>query len=101
MNVELGFSIVHNVVLESNGHIIVDTSKDGTTFNVLFRIAAGDIKQSNTTTDSQPASISANKAVNTNKHIMIVNDENSIAAYLGELFIQPMLSILSTAISEN
>jgi len=77
----IGLSTVQNIVHESNGHIIVDTSKDGTTFNVLFEIATGD-----TEPVTKPVVRPIKPPINTKKHIMIVDDENSIAAYLGELF---------------
>lgn len=72
---------VHEIVHNSNGHIVIETSSEGTTFNILFEIATGSLKTKNSL--SAPA-----KPINTDKHIMIVDDENTIAKYLEELFIQ-------------
>jgi PAS domain S-box-containing protein len=75
-----GLSRVHRIVHESAGHIIVDTSPSGTRFSVLFKVSAG-----LPTINKEYNAL--NKTEGTSKHIMVVDDENSIAKYLQELFI--------------
>ncbi len=80
----IGLSTVHRIVHESDGHILIETSDKGTIFNILFKIATGDIEPVDTRTDTKPVK----KPIDTDKHILIIDDENTIAAYLGELFTQ-------------
>jgi PAS domain S-box-containing protein len=76
-----GLATVNKIVHESKGHIIVDTSPEGTTFNVLFEVATGLSK-----TEKKTATLE--KPVDTNKHILVVDDDNTIAKYLEEMFTQ-------------
>jgi PAS domain S-box-containing protein len=80
-----GLSTVHKAVHDAGGHILVDTSNSGTTFNILLKIATGSSSPINNMADIKPVTQTTNETINTNKHIMVVDDENSIAAFLGEL----------------
>lgn len=79
----VGLSNVNKIVHESGGHIAVDTSDKGTTFRILYKTAKG---KNNTETQLEQKGIEA--PIDTNKHIMIVDDENSITVFMSELFSQ-------------
>jgi PAS domain S-box-containing protein len=66
------------LVHASNGHILVLPEGDGTRTRVIFPAA-----QRSAATESKPRA-----AINTQAHIMIVDDENSVATYLSELLQQ-------------
>jgi PAS domain S-box-containing protein len=78
-----GLASIHRIVHESNGHIRVDSSPDtGTAFQLYFRPV--------TSTESRGKTARQTPVINsvntTGAHIMIVDDENSVASFLGELF---------------
>jgi len=76
-----GLANVHKIIHSSEAHITVETSTKGSTFNILFKVATGSPE-----TETQTAALE--QPVDTNKHILIVDDENTIAKYLEELFTQ-------------
>ena len=64
---------------DSRRHIIVNSLPAGTTFNIFFGVATDDNKQKIQSTPlEKPADI--------NKHIMVVDDENSIAKSTGTVY---------------
>ena len=79
-----GLANVHRIVHESGGHILVESEAGkGTSFHLLFNVAR---QQS---AETAPVSLkSGSEEINTDAHIMIVDDENSVASFMGELFNQ-------------
>ncbi|MFV2058998.1 MAG: response regulator, partial [Thiohalomonadales bacterium] len=75
----MGLSMVHGIVHEHNGHILIDSCVGkGTTFKILFPCISSDVKPISpivrTEVDAKP---SANKA-----NILVVDDEESMARYI-------------------
>lgn len=81
-----GLPFVSHVIHAANGHLIItnsqtgNTIQPGTSIKILFKIA-------------EPLSPSEQRKKNEidfssihDKHIMIIDDENSVASYMGELF---------------
>jgi len=85
----MGLSMVHGIMHEQKGHIILtSTPGEGSVFKLLFPVA-NSVKP----TEKQPRveilekSIAPqNKNVNDKKHILVVDDERSVAGFLRELF---------------
>ncbi|VAW61563.1 hypothetical protein MNBD_GAMMA08-2856, partial [hydrothermal vent metagenome] len=83
-----GLAQISKLVHENNGHIIISetpsnnpASKNETNIQILFEIAhkSDNEKQKKHDDKIDPSTVHG-------KHIMIVDDENSVAAYMGELF---------------
>ena len=82
-----GLSIASNIVHDADGHIVVESSsidknqiEQGTKIKLLFKIA--DAESTKPIFEKQSLDFSTL----TNKHVMIIDDENSVASFLGELF---------------
>jgi len=83
-----GLSLVSKLVHESNGHIIISKQAstdspgtDETCVQLLFEIQQSHLSENRSQNISN---LDLNKI--NNKHLMIVDDENSVATYMGELF---------------
>jgi len=83
-----GLASINKLVHENNGHIIISetptnnsASKNETNIQILFEIAH---KSENEKQNNNDNKIDLSNAQE--KHIMIVDDENSVATYMGELF---------------
>jgi len=82
-----GLFVASNIVHDAEGHIIVESSsidnqiiEHGTRIKLLFKIAA--TESSKPIFEKQSLDFSAIA----NKHVMVIDDENSVASFLGELF---------------
>lgn len=82
-----GLPFINMITHKAQGHIIIsdshlgnDTKTPGTCIKLLFEIA----KESSTDKQQKKDNIDFSKIQK--KHIMIVDDENSVASYMGELF---------------
>ena len=82
----MGLSMVHGIIHEHGGHILLDTEiNKGTTVSILLPEASGihkapQVKEIKTATKIPP--------VIAHQHIMVVDDEVSITTYLSELLQQ-------------
>lgn len=77
-----GLASIHRIVHESNGHIRVDSNPEtGTDFQLYFR----PVKSAGTNRTDDIQTVDISQASNGDAHIMIVDDENSVASFLGEL----------------
>ncbi len=81
-----GLSLVSKLVHESNGHLMIfnnnsnGSSAAGSTVQILFKI-------SNATKEmDKPKEYIIDISAMHEKHLMIVDDENSVATYMAELF---------------
>lgn len=79
----MGLSMVHGIIHQHNGHILVDSELGvGTTFRLLFPVGeSGSNHQSVNQTETSPMSGRLNGA-----RILIVDDEESIGRFMGDLF---------------
>jgi len=82
-----GLFFVNHMIHDSEGHLIISNShlgegheNPGNCIQLLFKIAE------ESTTDKQPVNNEINISDINDKHIMVVDDENSVASYMGELF---------------
>jgi len=76
----MGLSVVHGIVHEYDGHIIVDSKEgEGSTFSVLFKTIVADDGEEHT-----PGSLMEKTAL-LRKHVMVVDDERMITDYLDEM----------------
>lgn len=76
----MGLPMVHGIVHEHGGHILLDSDpKKGTTTQLLFPNSNNKIQA--------PESINSSEQLSSNKgHIVIVEDEESLANFLSDLF---------------
>ena len=90
---ESGLNIVSNIIHQSSGHLLISDnptdngSAPGCRVRLLFKTSLQD--QSGSLSDNHPDTGGAsnlNLSDIQQRQIMIVDDENSIASYLGELF---------------
>ncbi len=78
----IGLSMVHGIIHKYNGHILIDSDKSvGTECNILFPVIPGEsvaepFVQHNVEQEAQRV----------DAHILIVDDDNSVAAFIAELF---------------
>ena len=78
----MGLSVVHGIMHEMNGHIIVGSKVDeGASVSLLFPITTTQQQES---TPMEQHEHAASKT-ETNRRILLVDDEISITGYLGEL----------------
>lgn len=78
----MGLSMVHGIVHEHGGHILVETVKEkGTTFRLLFPAVSEEVHTAHVKTSVFPKSL----PVINSGHILIVDDEESVAMFLTEL----------------
>lgn len=78
----IGLAMVHDIVHESRGHILIESVVgQGTTFNIFFPVS-GLMEKS--LEDNVLESIS-NERIDIEKTIMLVDDEKSLVEYLNEL----------------
>lgn len=75
----MGLSVVHGVVHEMNGHVVVDSTLKGTSFRVLLPVAT----EALSTDALQPEA--ADAVAGNGEVIMVVDDDPAVAAMLGEL----------------
>jgi PAS domain S-box-containing protein len=82
-----GLSLVSKLVHDNNGHLVISQKRNnrnpntpGSCIQLLFKIAISDASE------AKPSMQSIDLSKIHNKHIMIVDDENSVATYMGELF---------------
>jgi len=76
----MGLSVVHGLMHESQGHVVIDTRLgQGTTFRLLFPVGKESIGDT-PTIDSKKHSMASNKSGN----IMVVDDEPHITSILYE-----------------
>ena len=80
----MGLSMVHGIVHNYNGHIIIESEANkGSAFRLLFPLATED---DNDKTKTSPAEeISSYEITDTGQHIMVVDDEESITRFIREL----------------
>lgn len=79
----MGLSMIHGIMHNSGGHILLDSMPGkGSTFSLLFPITK---KAPGITTPPTPKQMEAQQPMQKRGHIMIVDDEQSITGYLGEL----------------
>ena len=78
----LGLSMVHDIVHESRGHILIESVvEQGTTFKIFFSVS--ELKEK--TPEDNEVNIIADKNVDCKSTIMVVDDEVPLAHYLKEL----------------
>jgi len=77
----MGLSMVHGILHDNNGHILVESGAEGTTFRLLFPPA--EKKEIQEKPVPNPFSVIADWAKKGN--ILVVDDDPSIALYLSEL----------------
>ncbi|HEC15876.1 MAG TPA: response regulator [Sedimenticola sp.] len=79
----MGLSMAHGIVHQHGGHILVDSAPgEGTTFRVLFPAADSAPTQDQ---DAEGATKRTSERMN-NAHILVVDDEVSVARFMGDLF---------------
>ncbi len=79
-----GLSLVNQLVHETAGHVLLsdhEKKSPGTHVQLLFKIPDLPLAEADESVHSNIEKLDV-----TNKHIMIVDDENSVATYMGELF---------------
>ncbi|NOX08805.1 MAG: GAF domain-containing protein [Gammaproteobacteria bacterium] len=78
----MGLSMLHGIVHQHKGHILVDTKADsGTTFRLLFPVTENILlHQEHSIVEINPA-----KSLN-HARILIVDDEESVAGFMSDLF---------------
>ncbi len=78
----MGLSMVHGVIHESGGHILVESSVgEGSTFRLLFPIVDGATLEP----EAKPLPLRRLPPKHISKKIMVVDDEPSLGRLLGEL----------------
>jgi|GEM_PF-6938794 len=82
-----GLPFVNNIIHDSQGHILITNkhlnnteNTTGTSIKLIFKT-----KSAAPTNESHKAN-ELNLSHIINKHVMIIDDENSVASYMGELF---------------
>lgn len=75
----MGLAVVHGVVHEFGGHVVLDSSRGSTTFRVLLPIAPEPLPP------PAPALIPAEARPGNGEVIMVVDDDALVAGMLGEL----------------
>ena len=76
----MGLAIVHGVVHDHGGHIVVESaSRKGTTFRILLPLATSDVPEATATASARtrPAALSG--------RILLVEDEQSVLGFMREL----------------
>jgi len=86
-DVNSGLLFVNHMIHDSEGHLVISNShlgegpeNPGNCIQLLFKIAEKSI------VDKQPINDEVKISDINDKHIMVVDDENSVASYMGELF---------------
>jgi len=86
-NKDSGLAFVNNMIHGTDGHMIISNShldenseESGNCIQLLFKIA------DKSSSEKPAAKDEISKSDINNKHIMIIDDENSVASYMGELF---------------
>lgn len=74
----MGLSVVHGVVHEMNGHVVVESTVSGSSFRILLPVANEALSDT-----VQPVAVDA--AAGNGEVIMVVDDDPAVAAMLGEL----------------
>ena len=69
----MGLPVVHGIVLEFGGHILVESNSGGCRFRILFPLPAG---------QAAPARVAKGGR---GEHILVVDDEKAVADMLGEV----------------
>ena len=88
-NTGMGLSVAHGIVHDSDGHIVVKSQPDfGTTFCLYLPVVT---KQENTA--AHRPSYNSQKNIDIDAHILIVDDEESVARLQGELLRARGLSV--------
>ena len=78
----MGLSVVHGVTHEHRGHILVETSPEGSCFRVLFQLAEGSAESDVLLSKETEAALKAGAG----RWILVVDDEDAIANLLGDIF---------------
>jgi len=85
----MGLSMVHGIMHEQDGHIILSSVQgEGSVFKLLFPVAEI-VKRDEKPTrveNIEKAIVPQNKTSTNKKHILVVDDERSVAGFLRELF---------------
>ena len=86
----MGLPIVHGIVHEHGGHISIESSPErGTTIVILFPVCNEKSKQPLTLSEPVIATAPANETLPatglSNGHIVVIDDEESLAQFLGDL----------------
>lgn len=74
----MGLSVVHGIVHEFGGHLVVETGAWGTTFRILFPIPSEAEQQ-------QPVVKETPRLLGQGERVLVVDDEAPVAEMLGEL----------------
>lgn len=82
----MGLPVVHGIMHELGGHILVESvPKMGSSIRLLFKPYVEEVTQ----TADQPGPVEIGEVVDLKgKRVMILDDEETIANYLGEVFTQ-------------
>ena len=76
----MGLPMVHGIVHEHGGHILLDSSsQEGTTTHLLFPVSSEELRDTKNPVTSERSS-------NDKRHIVIVEDDESLANFLSDLF---------------
>ena len=75
----LGLSMVQGIMRRSNGYVLVKSGPDGSWFQLLFPLAASPVSK------TVPQVSKFAEPMRTGQRIWVVDDEPSVARYLGEL----------------
>jgi PAS domain S-box-containing protein len=75
----MGLAVVHGVVHEFGGHVVLDTGRQGSTFRVLLPLAHDELSPA-----SAVPGIAPMQAGN-GERVMVVDDDAAVASMLGEL----------------
>ena len=79
----MGLSTVHGIVHEHGGHIVVESRPGkGATFRVLFPPVAEAIPE---IAPSRPRSVQRRARIKLSGHVLVVDDEETVAAFMHEL----------------
>ena len=80
----MGLSMVHGIVHEHGGHVLVrSTPGEGSTFRVLLPMGPSEATSTGIGPARQPAD--APESHTSSRHVLVVDDEESVANFVGDL----------------